>query len=84
MIHHRLAIDVGNTRVKLGFFAWFVVAAVHVLAYLRRVPPVLRADLAGGAGQTGARARSGITMTLVVLGCVFGLAASSALGILGG
>jgi hypothetical protein len=66
---------------KLGFFAWFVFAAVHVLAYVGRVPRLVRADLSGG--QTGARTRTYVTLGCVVLGGVFGLAASSALGILG-
>ena len=66
---------------KLGFFAWFVFAAVHVLAYVGRVPRLLRADLTGG--EAGSRTRTYVTLTCVVLGGVLGLAASSALGILG-
>jgi hypothetical protein len=66
---------------KIGFFAWFVFAAIHVLAYLRRVPRLVRADLSGH--ETGSRTRTYVTIACAVVGSVFGLALSSALGILG-
>ena len=66
---------------ELGFYAWFVFAAIHVVAYVRRVPRLVRADLDGH--ETGSRTRTYVTIACVVTGGVFGLGLSAVLGILG-
>ena len=54
---------------KLSFVAWFGLTAIHVLAYVWRVPKLMLADvLARGTARTDALVRIGLVASAGVLG----------------
>ena len=59
---------------KASFVVWFGAVAVHVLAYIRRVPPLVRSDLTPAAGGSGARYRRLAVAGVVVAGATLAIA----------
>jgi len=58
---------------KASFVVWLVATGVHVLAYVRRVPRLARADWRDGV-VAGSLARRSALAAVVVLGAVLAVA----------
>lgn len=63
---------------KASFAGWFVLAAVHVLAYLRRIPRLITADLPGRSGPAVRRGWAA-RVSAVTAGVLFGVVLASLL-----
>lgn len=63
---------------KAGFVVWFGLTAVHVLAYLWRVPRLIGADLSAGSPPAARRGRAG-RLAGITGGILFGVVVASLL-----
>jgi hypothetical protein len=60
---------------KASFVVWLVATGIHVVAHLRRVPPLTVADWrAGGGGVDGSLARKVVLAGMVVAGAILAVA----------